>query len=214
MMEKNVLLNEKYFGFLYHYYRAEVYRETNWRNRMDVTSNWVIVVTGAMLSFTFGEPRAPHSVIILNYWIAIFFLYIEARRFRYYAMLRGRTRLMEEHILAPIFSGEADILPNNWGKRMAENLSKPKVAMSRLESLAWRLRRQYVFILPVIFMAWVARLFTNPHAVKTLPEAIVQAQLWFIPGNIVFWIFSGSLLIGLLFAFLYVPRSSLVDDLP
>lgn len=211
---KNREIDDKYFGFLFHYYRAEVYRETNWRSRMDVTSNWVIVVTGAILSFAFGEPRTPHVVIILNYCIALFFLYIEARRFRTYVMLRARTRLMEKHLLGPVFSGQRIPAANEWGKRLAENLSYPRVPMSRIESLAWRLRRQYIFILPVIFAAWIARIYTVPDAVSTLPEAIGQAQLWFIPGGVVFSAFVSSLVVCIALAYIYVPRASLVDDLP
>lgn len=207
-------MDDKYFGFLFHYYRAEVYRETNWRSRMDVTSNWVIVVTGAILSFSFGEPRAPHFIILLNYCIALFFLYIEARRFRTYVMLRARTRLLEKHLLGPIFSGQPIYSMNTWGKKLAENLSKPQVAMSRIESLAWRLRRQYMFIFPVIIAAWVARIFSVPNVVDTFSEALAQGQLLFIPGSVVFIILMGSLGIFILLAYLYVPRASLVDDLP
>lgn len=207
-------IDDKYFGFLFHYYRAEVYRETNWRSRMDVTSNWVIVVTGAILSFAFGEPKTPPVVIMLNYCIVLFFLYIEARRFRTYAMLRARTRLMEKHLLAPIFSGRPASMMNEWGKHLAENLSSPRVAMSRIESLAWRLRRQYVFILPVIFAAWVAKIYTVPYAAVSFQEAIIQAQLWVIPGGVVFGMFVSSLILCVALAYIYVPRASLVDDLP
>lgn len=213
-MVKNMDIDEKYFGFLIHYYRAEVYRETNWRTRMDVTTNWVIVVTGVMLSFAFGEFKAPHTIIILNYAIALFFLYVEARRFRYYTMLRSRTRLMEEHVLAPIFSGTHSDIPDTWGKTMADNLIRPKVAMSRIESLAWRLRRQYMFLLLVIFVAWLARIFAYPDVVKTLPEAINQASMWILPGALVFGLFSGSLILCMALAYIYVPRASHIDDLP
>lgn len=207
-------IGDKYFGFLFHYYRAEVYRETNWRSRMDVTSNWAIVVTGAILSFAFGEPRVPHAVIILNYCIVLFFLYIEARRFRTYVMLRERTRLMEKHLLGPVFSGQSVSSANEWSAPLVESLSSPRVPMSRVESVAWRLRRQYVFVLPVIFAAWIARIYTVPHAADSLAEAVRQAQLWFIPGNVVFSVFVFSLIACVVLAYVYVPRASLIDDLP
>lgn len=207
-------INEGQFGFLFHYYRAEVYRETSWRNRMDVTSNWVIVVTGAILSFAFGEPKVPHSVIILNYLIVLFFLYIEARRFRTFVMLRTRTRLFEEHILAPIFSGNQHIHVNEWGNKLAASLIRPRVSVSRIESIAWRLRRQYMFILPVIFAAWISRIHMVPKVVTSLPEAIDQAKLWFIPGDAVFTVMAGSLMVFIVLAYLYVPRATLLDDLP
>ncbi|MFZ5535668.1 MAG: DUF2270 domain-containing protein [Patescibacteria group bacterium] len=213
---KNILdVDEKYFGFLFHYYRAEVYRETNWRNRMDVSTNWAIVVTGVILSFAFGEGDAPHTVIILNYLIAQFFLYIEARRYRYYTMLRSRTRLMEEHLLAPILSGTEKQQTEDWAKQLAQTLARPKVSMSKIESFAWRLRRQYMVLLGIIFIAWVARIFMHPTPVTTLEAAIAQANVWVIPGVIVFGIFVGSLLWCMALAYIYVPRvAALVDDLP
>lgn len=213
-MGKHASIDEKYFGFLFHYYRAEVYRETNWRSRMDVTTNWVIVVTGIMLSFAFGEPKAPHTIIVLNYLIALFFLYVEARRFRYYTMLRMRTRLMEQQFLSPIFMGDEAAISDDWGKKLASSLLRPTVAMSRMESIAWRLRRQYMFLLPVIFIAWMARIYAHPHTVTTLADAISQANIWVVPGYVVFGVFVGSLLVCMALAYIYVPRATLVDDLP
>jgi len=213
-MAKETDIDEKYFGFLFHYYRAEVYRETNWRSRMDVTTNWVIVVTGVMLSFAFGEAKAPHAIILLNYLVAQFFLYIEARRYRYYVMLRSRTRLMEEHILAPIFTGEEENISDDWRKKLAASLVRPRISMSKIESLAWRLRRQYMVLFGVIFIAWMARIFSHPKSVGTLAEALVQAGIWMVPGAVVFGLFVGSLIVCMGLAYVYVPRVTLVDDLP
>lgn len=213
-MEKNTSIDEKYFGFLFHYYRAEVYRETNWRSRMDVTTNWVIVVTGVMLSFAFGEAKAPHAIILLNYLVAQFFLYIEARRYRYYVMLRSRTRLMEEHILAPIFTGEEEHISDDWRKKLAASLVRPAISMSKIESLAWRLRRQYMVLFSVIFIAWMARIFSYPTSAGSLADALAQAGVWMLPGAVVFGLFVGSLIVCMGLAYVYVPRVTLVDDLP
>ncbi len=213
-MVKNADIDEKYFGFLFHYYRAEVYRETNWRSRMDVTTNWVIVVTGVMLSFAFGEANAPHAIILLNYLVALFFLYIEARRYRYYTMLRSRTRLMEEHILAPIFTGEEENISDDWRKKLAASLVRPHISMSKIESLAWRLRRQYMVLFGVIFIAWVARIFSHPKPVDTLVQAVAQANIWMVPGEVIFGFFVSTLLFCMWLAYVYVPRITLADDLP
>jgi len=213
-MGKSTPIDEKYFGFLFHYYRAEVYRETNWRSRMDVTTNWVIVVTGIMLSFAFGDSRAPHTIIVLNYLVALFFLYVEARRFRYYTMLRMRTRLMEQQLLSPIFMGNEGAITGDWGKKLALSLTRPTIAMSRIESVAWRLRRQYMFLLPVIFIAWISRIFAYPHSVNTFAQAIAQANIWVVPGFVVFGLFVGSLLVCMILAYVYVPRATFVEDLP
>ena len=45
-------------GVLAHLYRAEVYRSTIWRTRLDNTTNWSIVTMGIALSSSFSSPEA------------------------------------------------------------------------------------------------------------------------------------------------------------
>ena len=45
-------------GALAHLYRAEVYRSTAWRTRLDSTTNWAVVTTGIALSLTYSSPDA------------------------------------------------------------------------------------------------------------------------------------------------------------
>jgi uncharacterized membrane protein len=40
-------------GAIAHLYRAEIYRSTVWRTRLDSTTNWAVVTTGIALSATF-----------------------------------------------------------------------------------------------------------------------------------------------------------------
>ncbi len=132
---------ESEYGFLFHYYRAEVYRESNWRSRLDVTTNWAIVTTAAIISFAFGEPRVPHTIILVNYLLIWFFLYLEARRYRYYTMLRERTRALEKELFAPIFSGTniKNLDVEKWQHAVSDDLQKPHVHMSKAEAIAWRM---------------------------------------------------------------------------
>jgi len=207
-MEK---LDEKYFGFVFHYYRAEVYRETNWRSRLDVTTNWAIVVTAAMLSFAFGNPQSSHAIILINYLLVLFFLHTESRRFRYYSMLRNRTREIEEKLLAPIMSSQPDEAQMDL-KSVADSLRKPRVGMSRLESITWRLRRNYLLILPLLFVVWFSKVMGVGPFEGGL-DMFSQAGLWIIPGWIVFLLFFGSVT-GLILLSFVSPQSSVVDDLP
>ncbi|HLB51777.1 MAG TPA: DUF2270 domain-containing protein [Patescibacteria group bacterium] len=182
-------IKEKYYGFLYHYYRAEVYRETNWRNRLDTTTNWSIVVTAAIASFAFGNEDIPHIVFILNYFFVLSFLYIEARRFRNYMLLRERTRLMEKNLLAPILIGhDLDIdLNNEWRSSLADSLNSPKIELSKTEALAWRIRRNYAIILVFIAILWLVKVTTSPTKSESIFDVYKNARMWFIPGEIVFW---------------------------
>jgi len=209
-----VNLPEAYYGFIYHYYRAEVYRETNWRNRLDTTTNWSIVVTGAIVSFSFTNSATPHSVILVNYLLVWFFLYIEARRFRYYWLLRERTRIIEKQLLTQIFlgkSGKQDA--NKWKEKLAKSFQNLSVPMSRMESIAWRFRRNYFFLFPLIFISWMAKVQLNPNPAQTLAEFLNNARVWFIPGYLIFVIFLASILTSI-FAALYIPQQTRHSDLP
>ena len=208
-------MKESYYGFLYHYYRAEVYRETNWRGRLDTTTNWAIVTTAGVLSLVFSNENINHVMILINYVLVIFLLIIEARRYRYYSLLKQRTRLIEEHILGPLFSGDDKVNPANekWLKKLSESLIKPMIPISRRESIAWRLRRNYMFILPFIFCAWIVKLaMTSVNATSAI-NIIQQGFIWHIPGEIVYALFLISILIFWAIA-IYVPEHSSFDDLP
>ena len=52
-------------GILAPLYRAEVYRGTAWRNRLDTTTNWSIVTLGLALSLTYAAPEASALPLLL-----------------------------------------------------------------------------------------------------------------------------------------------------
>lgn len=203
---------ESHYGFIYHYYRAEVYRETNWRNRLDVTTNWSIVTTGAILSFAFSNEHIPHSLILINFVLVWFFLYVESRRFRYYTMLKSRTRQIEQYLLSEVFTGK---FPDrdNWAKKIIESFKNPRVEMSRTQSIAWRLRRSYIFLFPLLFVVWLAKIQSYPTPATSLSELFAHARLWYIPGEIVFFAFLFIVISTIALAF-YLPHASHDDDLP
>ena len=78
-----------------HFYRGEVSRANTWRNRLDTTTNWAVLTTGATLSFAFSSPTNPHFVILINTVLVTFFLFMEARRYRYYEIWSSRVRILE-----------------------------------------------------------------------------------------------------------------------
>src|SRR5574342_1365485 len=78
-----------------HLFRAEIQRANVWRQRLDTTTNWAVVSTGATLSIAFSQPSIHHAIIILNTLLVMWFLFIEARRYRYYELWSYRVRLME-----------------------------------------------------------------------------------------------------------------------
>lgn len=63
-------------GALAHLYRAEIYRSTIWRTRLDTTTNWSVVTLGVALSITFSSPQ-PRLCAGAGRILIIFFLMLE-----------------------------------------------------------------------------------------------------------------------------------------
>ena len=63
-------------GALAHLYRAEVYRSTVWRTRLDTTTNWAVVTTGIALSLTFSNSAASPLPLALVGLLDVLFLII------------------------------------------------------------------------------------------------------------------------------------------
>ena len=118
-----------------HFFRAEVNRANVWRQRLDTTTNWAVVSTGATLSIAFSQPEIHHSIIILNTLLVMWFLLIEARRYRYYELWSYRVRLMETDfyaaMLVPPFHPSAE-----WAESLAENLLAPSFPFHSRRPLA------------------------------------------------------------------------------
>ena len=56
-------------GAIAHLYRAEIYRSTVWRTRLDSTTNWAVVTTGIALSATFaGSNASPVPMALVAGW--------------------------------------------------------------------------------------------------------------------------------------------------
>ena len=169
-----------------HLYRAEITRAVNWRNRLDVTTNWALVATGAAISFAFGQESIHHSVIILSTILTTLFLFIEGRRYRYYELWSYRTRLMETDFFAPM------LVPpfqpgSQWSNKLAESLLNPQFPISIWEALGRRLRRNYLWIYLVLFIAWLAKLllYADLESVTLSNQLLTPARMGVVPGWLV-----------------------------
>ena len=167
-----------------HFFRAEVNRANVWRQRLDTTTNWAVVSTGATLSIAFSQPEIHHSIIILNTLLVMWFLLIEARRYRYYELWSYRVRLMETDfyaaMLVPPFHPSAE-----WAESLAENLLAPSFPISLSEAFGRRLRRNYFWIFLILFASWVAKIWLFPEPAMTLAEFVRRGAVGPISGGII-----------------------------
>jgi len=184
-----------------HYYRGEVSRANVWRMRLDVTTNWAIITTAAFLSFSFGSEKIPHFALILATIFVLFFLIIEARRYKYFDLWRWRVALLNENFFAPIISPGLEPLQQNWRELLGEEMQKSRFKMTFSEAFGRRLRRNYSWIFLVLGFCWITKISIHPTPLEEFSFSTIierAAVFHIIPGWIVLSVgvlFNGLLLL-------------------
>ncbi len=179
-----------------HFFRAEVQRANVWRQRLDTTTNWAVVTTGAAISFAYSRTAVEdHRLIILNVLLVTLFLYIEARRYRYYELWSYRVRLMETDFFATMLVPPFHPAPD-WAESLAENLLHPQHPISMLEALGRRLRRNYIWIYVILGLAWLSKIWLHPTPATSWQEFLSKAAIGSVPGHII--LVAGIILNGIL----------------
>ena len=147
-------------GALAHLYRGEVYRSTIWRTRLDATTNWSVVSLGLALSISYASEAASALPLFLVGLLIGVFLYLEARRYRYFNVWRARARWLEIHLYAPMLRGDR-YDEAAWRDRLAEDYERPEHHIGFRYALGRRLRRNYLWIFLVQTVALIAKGFTG-----------------------------------------------------
>jgi len=166
-----------------HFFRAEVHRANIWRQRLDTTTNWAVVATGATLSLAFSQPDVHHAIIIMNTLLVMLFLFIEARRYRYYELWSYRVRLMETDFYAAMLVPPFHPSPE-WAESLAENLLSPRFPISMWEAFGRRLRRNYLWIFLILYFSWLAKVWLYPNPPANLDEFIYRATVGPLSGSV------------------------------
>src|SRR4051812_33912923 len=176
-----------------HFYRGEITRANTWRNRLDTTTNWAVITTGATLSFAFGDPYSPHFVILINSILVIFFLLMEARRYRYYEIWSSRVRVVETGYFAQILSPEGPS-DRQWAEHLANDLLTPHFTISEWEAIGRRLRRNYLWIFMLLAASWNLKVYLHPVRAWDFNIFVERATIGVVPGWLV-------LVVGVFFNF-------------
>ena len=178
------LKTSEFVTAMVHLFRAEIQRANVWRQRLDTTTNWAVVATGATLSISFSQPSVHHGVIILNTLLVTWFLFIEARRYRYYELWSYRVRLMETDFYAAMLVPPFHPSPE-CAESLAENLLMPSFPISMWEAFGRRLRRNYLWIFLILFISWMGKSYLFPEPAQTLQQFISRGAVGPIPGVVV-----------------------------
>ena len=185
------LTRVEYITVMVHFYRAEVGGSTQWRQRLDTTTNWGVLTAAGMLSFTFSSPESPPILLLLTNLILIAYLTIEARRFRYFAVYRARVRMIEENFLIPIVTRSLESPMAKWREMLAGDLDLPKHKTTFLQAFGFRLRRNYVFIFLMVFGGWLVKLMIHPTLAVSWRQVWERVAIGHVPAWLVFTIGGG-----------------------
>jgi uncharacterized membrane protein len=172
-------------GAIAHLYRAEIYRSTVWRTRLDSTTNWAVVTTGIALSATFSSAAASPLPMALVGLLVAMFLLLEARRYRYFNIWRARARLLETDFYTPMLRGEPLHTDAQWSRLLASDYCEPRYHVSLARAAGRRLRRTYAYIFVIQAVAYYGKLAIHPQPLHTLSELWARAAVGPIPGELV-----------------------------
>ena len=198
-----------------HFYRGEMSRSNSWRQRLDATTNWAVITTGAALTFVFSEPENTASILLIDSFLVLLFLFIEARRYRYYELWTYRVRVMEKNffvgLLSPPFMPHAD-----WADKITDSLNNPRFPIGLMEALGRRYRRNYAPIFLILAGSWIGKIFMHPTEIDSLPEFIERASMGPLPGWLVIatgFVFNGTLIaLGLFTASLRETQGEVLSE--
>jgi uncharacterized membrane protein len=197
-----------YVNAMSHFYRGEMGRIMVWRQRLDITTNWAITSSTAIITIAFSNREVPHIIFFFNLAIVWVMLWIEARRYRFYDAFRARVRMLEAHFLVPMVMENRDMLQGEWKKLVCEDLILPCFKISKLEAVGRRLKRNYIFIFILIMVAWVTKIFLHtPLQIDTALGFYRAMGIGHIPAWFVAIIFL-STLVSVIGITIYVSKRS------
>lgn len=148
---------ELFVSLMQDYYRGEMSQSGNLLSRLDLTSDWAIVLVTAVLALAFQGGDVTAYLLLIGIVGVSLFLFFDVRRYRTYDASRARLRLIEENLFANALEPSGATL-ETWRAELGEDLRRPTLKVSFLEALSRRLRRIYYPLQVLLGVAWVFRI--------------------------------------------------------
>ena len=209
--ESASLSRQEYITAIVHLYRGELHRATVWRLRLDNTTNWSIITTAGLLTFSFDGQNHSHWVLLVGVLLLTSFLSIEARRFRFFDVWRYRVRKVEENFYGPILRRDPVSPDRVWGDRVAEDLLHPVFKMTFRAALRARFTRNYWVLYMVLLGGWCLKVLLEPTVVSSFDD--LKANL---SGGLIPWwlpvVIAGSIATMMLVTVFLFPKSPLNEE--
>jgi uncharacterized membrane protein len=165
--ESTPLTRQEYITAIVHLYRGELYRANSGRIRLDNTTNWAVLTTAGLLTFSYGEGGHSHWILLIGMGLVTVFLAFESRRFRMADLWRARVRKIEENFYGPILKRQLESPEVCWGKLVADDLFRPHYKISRTVAMRVRFTRNYWPIYLVMLVAWVVHVLGRPDSANS-----------------------------------------------
>ena len=155
---------------LVHLYRAEMSRMTAWRVRLDTTSNWAILLTTGVTTFTLGTESVPHYILLLGLALIGFCLFIEARRYQHLQHSKWRLQVMERYYFGEVLDPDRHAVEVDWRRIMSTDLRQPQYTIHWMLAMRLRLRRNYLMLVYFATGIWITKIFIHPGNVTSFAE--------------------------------------------
>lgn len=165
-------------------FRGEMNRMLVWRQRLDITSNWAIIIATALTTFTLGAVEVPHYTLLLGLVLVMISIVLEGRRYRHLHHSKWRLYLLESCFFADMIRSPTHDDPRpDWRSLLAADLRHPEISLSLLTAMRLRLRRNYLFVIGLIAAVWVVKLFIHPGRAASLSDLYSRLHVGeFIPS--------------------------------
>ncbi len=189
-----------------HVYRGEIQRINTWRMRMDRTTNWAVVLTVGVLTFSLSSAQVPQWTMFPGLILLYVLLFSEARRYRYYDAWRGRVRALEEIFLAKFFNPDLKI-NEKWQEVFSRDLREPEYKMTWQEAVKRRLKRIYLWIILIFLGSWIGKIYIHPELATSFSQFFqnVGGNLNVLGGAIMFFSVLAFVIGSILYFFISAP---------
>ncbi len=171
-----------------HFYRATMEHSDMWRQRLDTTTNWAVVTSVGVISFTFSSVPTPHFILLMLLVVNSFFLLMESRRYQLYDVWQARLDVLHRYYFTPALTDYRDTdeeLSQAKLSELGENLGETVPRMSIVDALGLRIRRHYLYIFLVTIGAWTLKIYIHPMSAAVWSEYVQRATVGVLGGTAV-----------------------------
>jgi len=134
---------------------------------------------------SFASAEASPLPLLLTGVLILFLLVMESRRYRYFNVWRARARWMETHFYAPMLIDGNLHCEEDWQGILARDYHQPKYHISMSRAIGRRLRRNYIWLMLILSLAYLGKITVHPEPITTITELPARAALGPIPGWVV-----------------------------